>query len=192
MIENIYSFRYLKQVLSFLALIMLVFSCQKEEVRLDIEGLDLGIEEAKNVEITYSDSANIKVSIEGPVMLNYVDRQQPKQEFTDGVKVTFFDENQNISSVLTAKYGLRIENRLEVIVRDSVVWQSVDQRRLETEELIWDERKKKVFTNRFVAVMLPPGDTTFHMGFEADQDFSNVKFKSTSGNKVVEDLSKGL
>lgn len=181
-----------KYLLFFLCSVLIFGACKKEELKIAVEGLNLEVEKAKEASITYSDSASIKVLIEGPVMLNHVDRQNPRQEFIEGVKVTFFDNNQQVSSILTAKYGMRIENKGEVVVRDSVVWQSMDKRRLETEELIWEERLKKVYTNRYVAVLLPPADTTYHLGFEADQDFSNVKFKSTTGNKVVDELSKTL
>lgn len=167
-------------------------ACQKEQLVIERPDIEFGVERMSDVDIKYSDSAMIRVIVEGPTMLSHLDRQEPRQTFPDGVKVTFFDEQQQKTSILTAKYGIRLEHKAEVIVRDSVVWQSVDNRRLETEEMIWDERRQKVYTNRYVAVILPPADTSFHLGFEADQDFSNVKFKSTTGNKVVKDFSEGF
>ena len=66
----------------------------------------LSIEKGGDVEIIYSDSAHIKVRVLGPKMLYYTDRGNPRQEFTEGVKTYFYDENQIEQGVLTGKYKI--------------------------------------------------------------------------------------
>ncbi|GJM31533.1 MAG: hypothetical protein DHS20C18_05340 [Saprospiraceae bacterium] len=159
----------------------------------DIEALNdlmqTNIERAENVQILYSDSAKLKVQIQGPVMLNHLDKAEPKQEFTDGVKVVFFDPNGKISSTLTAKYAVRFERKNQVIVQDSVVWKSEKNEQLDTEELIWDEQQQRVYTQKFV-VITRPDEIIYGHGFEANQDFTNAKINAVEGQIAVDPLEE--
>lgn len=171
----------------------LLLACENkmEEIEALNEKLDTQVERAEEVEILYSDSAKIKVKIAGPTMLYHLDRKDPKQEFPDGVKVDFFDQFQELSSVLTAKYAIRLEQKQQVVVRDSVVWKSRDNEKLETEELIWDEQKEKLLSNKFV-VITRPEEIIYGHGFEANQDFSNARINAVEGRIAVDNLEDGV
>lgn len=170
---------------------LLSSACENDpaEVAELMSKLDPEIERAEEVEILYSDSAILKVRIVGPTMLTYLDRANQQQEFPDGVRVEFFAPDGSISSVLTAKYGVRVDKKRQIIVRDSVVWQSVDQEKLETEELIWDERTERVFTQKFVVITRPDEIITGH-GFESDQNFENARINAVDGRIKISDPSK--
>jgi lipopolysaccharide export system protein LptC len=154
--------------------LLLICSCQNdlEEIDKIINSEMIAVETAKDVSMLYSDSARIKVRIEGPVMLRHLDKSNPRQEFTDGVKVVFFTIGGNVESTLTANYALRLEKKNQIIVRDSVVWESSEGEKLETEELIWEERKEKIYTKRFVKIT-KPDEVIYGYGFEANQDFTS-------------------
>lgn len=173
---------------------LLFSACENDPA--DIEALArkfrTDIETAKGVEILYSDSAQLKVRIEGETMLTYLDKVNPKQEFVDGMFVEFFGPSGEITSTLSSKYALRMEQKREMIVRDSVIWQSEEQqKKLETEELIWDEKNQKIYTNKFV-VITSPDEIIYGHGFEADQNFENVKIKAIDGRVKVDDIGKEL
>lgn len=173
---------------------LFVAACTQDDIPTineDASAFDASVETAKDVEIIYSDSAIVRVRIEGPTMLYHVDTREPMQEFPDGVKVDFFDIDGNITSVLTGKYGIRQESDGLVVVRDSVVWQSIKGEKLETEELIWDERQQKVYNHKFVVVTRPDEIIMGH-GFEATQDFKQAKVNAVTGRMRVEDLSKEI
>lgn len=177
--------------LLFFMFVMLV-AC-KEEVYVD-ETLtyspeEVFMEKTTDVEITYSDSAVVRVIITGPTMYNHTERNRQRKEFVDGIRVEFFDEWGGISSVLTAKYAIQYDLDSRVIVRDSVIWASSDDQTLETSELIWDERQQLIYTNKF-SVITTPTDTVFTQYFKANQDFSEIIMTSTDGAIIVEDLSQ--
>jgi LPS export ABC transporter protein LptC len=176
-------------ILYILALLLSACGNDIAEVEALVEKFDTTIERATNVEILYSDSAHVRVRVTGPTMLNHLDRRDPHQEFPDGLVVDFFGEGKEVESRLTAKYGVRYPNEGLVIVRDSVVWQSIEQEKLETSELRWDERQKKVYTNKFVRITRPD-EIVYGHGFEANQDFSYSKIQAIEGRIKVEDLSK--
>jgi LPS export ABC transporter protein LptC len=172
-----------------LATLFLFQSCGNDiaEVEELVARFNTEVETVKNVEILYSDSARIKVRIAGPTMLNYVDRQEPRQEFPDGVVVDFFGPGNVIEATLTAKYGIRYQTAGKVTVRDSVVWKNIEQNKLETEELHWDERRQKIFTNKFV-VITQPDEIIYGHGFEADPDLSHAQIRAIEGQIKVDDL----
>ncbi|MCB0571080.1 MAG: LPS export ABC transporter periplasmic protein LptC [Phaeodactylibacter sp.] len=162
-----------------------------EDISELVSKFDTQAETAKNVEILYSDSAQVRVRVTGPTMLYYLDRQEPRQEFPDGVHVEFFGPAGSITSELTARYGIRMERQNQVVVRDSVVWHSVEGEKLESEELIWDERSRKVYTQKFV-VVTRPGEIIYGHGFEADQDFSYSRINAIEGRLKTDRLDKEL
>lgn len=177
--------------LIFIGFIFLTFACTQEEAVVASEDfiLDVNIETAKDVDIIYSDSSIVRVRIKGETMLYHVNTREPKQEFPDGIHVDFFGADGAVTSVLTGKYGIRLESEGVVIVRDSVVWQSNQGEKLETEELIWDERQQKVYNHKFVVVTRPDEIIMGH-GFEATQDFKKARINAVTGRMKVEDLSK--
>ncbi len=150
---------------------------------------EIQVEKAYDVEILYSDSAVVRVRVTSPVMNRYTERKEPHQEFSEGVLVEFLGPNREVSSWLTAKYAIRLENKDQVIVRDSVVWQSIEREKLETEELIWDERTKKLYTNKFVTI-IRPDEIIYGYGFESDQDFKQARIKAIEGTLKVKDLNQ--
>ena len=169
-------------------------SSDKELVRVNeiLSAEQLSIETAKDVEILYSDSAVVRVRIQGARLLNYLDRNQPRQEFPDGIKIDFFDLEKNIQSTLTAKYALRDLLLHQVFVRDSVVWKSKKKETLETEELIWDERRGDVRSAKFVK-MTKPNEVIVGYGFQSNQDFTRWEIIAPKGyfpanNIAPEDL----
>lgn len=170
---------------SLLLLVLLgigVLSCENDlaEVEDLQQRLDVKVERVEEVEILYSDSAQVKVRITGPVMLNNLDRTEPFQEFVDGVLVEFFNPEGLVTSTMVAKYAIRYDRRGEVIVRDSVVWESVESQKLETEELIWREKEEEVFTKKF-AKITTRREIIYGHGFRANQDFSNAKIQQVEG-----------
>jgi LPS export ABC transporter protein LptC len=152
---------------------------------------DVAIEVGRDVEILYSDSAIVRVRVTGAVLHNYNDRENPRQEFPAGVKIEFLEPDLSVRSTLTAKTAVRYQEKGRIIARDSVVLLSAKQEKLETEELIWDEKTAKVFTEKFVKVTRP-GEIIYGYGLEAEQDFSYWKITVPKGRIKAEQLDEVL
>ncbi len=144
------------------------------------------IERASEVEILYSDSAVVRVKIMGPVMLNYLDRDNPRREFPDGVHVTFYGSGGREQNYLTAKYAIRFDNEDRVLLRDSVVLTGVDGEMLESEELIWLENSDRIFTDKQVRITTDD-EVIIGQGFESNQDFSRWEVRRITGQFRLED-----
>lgn len=146
---------------------------------------DAAIEVAHGVKILYSDSAVVRVRITAPLLHNYVSKNNQEQVFPEGVKVEFLDGRKRVESVLTAKTGTRKPEKGLIIARDSVVLTTVEGEKLESEELIWDEKTAKIRTDKFVKVS-QPGEVIYGYGLEAEQDFSYWRILVPQGRIKVD------
>lgn len=143
--------------------------------------MQLDVELATEVRMYYSDSAVVRLVLTAPTMLNYVGSlAEARQEFPDGLKLVFFDEAQDTSSVLEAQWGVYARRENTITVRDSVVWQSVEGQRLETEELNWSENTGLIESDKFVVLTQPDALITGY-GLRANQDFSDARVLEVDG-----------
>ncbi len=148
------------------------------------EKLSEKVELAEGVRIIFSDSGYVRGIVTAPTMLNYLDKADQRQEFPDGLRVCFLDEYQDTSSVLIANWGVYRSRSKKITVRDSVVWESADLQRLETEELNWEEKGERIHTNKFVVLQQPDYIITGY-GLEADQAFTNARVLQVDGRVPV-------
>lgn len=155
---------------------------------------ELKVETAKDVELLYSDSAMVKVRITGPTLIRNLERKDANEEFPDGVHVEFFSGPQVINSWLDARYAVRDEKNNRIIARDSVVLYNKEKDKLETSELIWDEKNKQIYTDKFVRISQPAkGDTSYGYGFTANQNFTKFEIKRKFSAKMnFDDLKSAL
>jgi len=166
-----------------LLLLALIFaSCENdlEEIEKIIPKENTNKEIAKDVTLFYSDSAVVRVRIQGAEMIRHLDKSDPREEFTKGIKADFFGNRNKVNSVLTSKHATRYESKHQIVIRDSVVWESSSNEKLETEELIWDEKNERVFSNRYVRIT-NPDEIIYGYGFEANQEFTEWTINQIDG-----------
>ena len=145
-----------------------------------------------DIEMLYSDWGNIKIKLLAPVVVRH-QTENPYLEFPKGLHLYFYDEQMNVESELQAKYAIRYENIQQTIFRDSVHIENVKNETMDSEELIWDEKNERIYSNKLVKVVTPEERIT-GTGFTAAQDFSSYKFTNitaifnVSTDKIDEDL----
>jgi LPS export ABC transporter protein LptC len=179
--------RLLRTVLFVLPLAIVACEGIKKETRQVITQDDVAVEVSHGVEILYSDSAAVRVRVTGPLMLNYSERDDPRQEFPQSVRIEFLEPDLSIKSVMTSKHAVRRQDKGEIVARDSVVMTTAKEEKLETEELTWNEKTAKVYTEKFVKVT-KPGEVIYGYGLEASQDFSYWKITVPKGRIKVDQL----
>ncbi len=182
----------LMRLVFFLILTPVIFAaCENDinEVNRLFSKEETKVEKAKSVEMLYSDSAVLQLRITSPVLLRHLEGKEPWQEFPEGIQVEFFAEGGKVTGNLTAQYAIRSESDNKITVQDSVVWQSLQGERLETEELIWDEAADKVHTDKFVIVRRPD-EIIYGYGFESNQKFTQWRIRAIEGRIKANDLTK--
>ncbi len=181
------------RIINFLVLIFLAsvfFGCSNsiDEVEALFTEKDLKMEQAKDVEILYSDSAQIKLKITAPSLKRYIQRTSSVDEFPNGVLVEFYDVNGKIISWLESDYAIRKAKDKKIFVKENVKLFNTQDDELSTDELIWDEETGEIYTNKYVRIAQPRrGDTLFGYGFIAKQEFQRFQLnKKVSGTKFLE------
>lgn len=137
------------------------------------------IQTAQNIVLLYSDSALLKVRLTAPQVEEYAGAN-PYTEMKKGMKVEFYDDSLKINTSITARYAIRRERERTMEARNNVVVTNVKGERLETEQLIWDENRRLIYTKSHVKVT-QAGQIVHSEGLEADETFTNYKFTKVTG-----------
>lgn len=137
------------------------------------------------IEHMYSEVGRLKFKLKAPVMDRY-EGEKSYIEFPEGVAVYFYDSLTMVSSQLTAGYGVRYESNHTMEARKNVVIKNIQNgEQLNTEHLVWDERKKIIYSQQFVTITTPD-KVLYGDGFESDEAFENWHIIKPKGEFIVE------
>jgi LPS export ABC transporter protein LptC len=134
-----------------------------------------------SVTMIYTDSSQLKVMLKANRMLLFDKNvSEPFTVLPKGVFVTFFDEDEKISSTLKADYGVHYELSQRMEARYGVEVVNVKGEKLETERLVWDEKSKRIYTDAFVKITTAT-EVIRGKGMESNQDFTKYEIKQVTG-----------
>lgn len=177
---------FLGSVYVFLIFSMFFSSCTNnvQEAQLITSRVNVNIEKGTDVVINYSDNGLTKITSYGKTVTRYSGVEKPYLEFSDGMKLYFFTAQGDTESTLTARYATAVENSKEMIARDHVVVINNKGERLDTDELVWDEEAKTIYSNSFVKITTAD-EIIIGKGMTANQNFTDYMVKSISGTIKV-------
>jgi|SRR5690554_94584 len=112
-------------------------------------------EASEMLHMIYTDSGFAQVEIFANISETYsLPREVTK--FKDGLKVNFYNDEGEVSSVLTSLFGEIDGVTGNITVRDSVKLVNVFKKRtLESEILYWDKESDSIYTNKHVVITSP-------------------------------------
>jgi len=131
------------------------------------------------VKLIYSDSNKVKVVLTSPLLIQY-NTDKPYREMPKGVHIDFLNAEKKVVSTVDANYAIQYDIPKIVIARKNVRVVNKEGIRLNTEELTWDQEKKKIFTDKYVKVTKPDGEYEGD-GLDANEDFSKYSFRNFKG-----------
>jgi len=141
-----------------------------------------------NTEIFYSDSARIKIRVWAAKLERYAQNKEPYINFPEGILVYFYDTAMNIESEISARSAIYYEKKQLWIARTDVVAKNNNKgEQLNTEELFWDQVTHKIYSEKFSRIQSADGVFIGENGFEANQNFTWWKLKSTRGTVNMKD-----
>lgn len=161
-----------KMTISLLILI-LVFGCNEEKLKpqidVNVNSEELPDQESKNAKITFTEEGVIRAILYSDNIKVLGDKNE---KLLENVKIEFYDENENRTSVLTSLHGKIDDNTQDMYAVDSVVAVSDSGITLTTDELIWKNKSKKIISDKFVRI-ISNDEIIEGYGFESDQDLKN-------------------
>lgn len=141
----------------------------------------LGVEEAKNIKLTFTTGGKTKAILTSPLMLRVQDTTA-YIEFPKTLQSDFYSEAGVVESVLTAHYARYKENQEVVFLKDSVKIVNTKGETLYCNELYWDRNRTglEFYTDKAVRIR-----TLTHIidgvGMEASQDFKQWHILKSTG-----------
>jgi LPS export ABC transporter protein LptC len=169
-------------------LVFLTFTaCEnsKEEVMGLAKELNTKIDIGEKIRIIYSDSGKIQVILTAPMLERHNSNNDPKDIFPKGIKIDFKDEKGETNAWLEADFAERIPMQSKMVARGNVRMYNLQDDKLTTSELIWDENTHLVYTDKFVKITRPASrDTTYGYGFEANEGFTKIVVKRKIQSKL--------
>lgn len=110
---------------------------------------------ATNIQYIRTDSGRRQLVLNSPLLLKYGGKK-PYTEFPKGFSIAFYDTAGNIISTIKANYGIRWKIKKLLISRNNVVVKNMKTKeQLNTENLIWNEKKHLIYSPSFVKITSP-------------------------------------
>lgn len=137
------------------------------------------MEMGKDVKIRYTQNGKVRIEARAKQVFRF-NTENPYMEFPEGVELSFFDEGGQTESTMTARYATVTERNRQMVARNEVVVKNRKGEVLETEELIWDEQKKIIYSNAYVRITTAE-EILMGTGMTANQNFTDYTIKNISG-----------
>lgn len=148
----------------------------------------LPVVSAYDIEYIRTDSGHKQVVLKGTLMEKY-DGEDPYSIFPEGFEVTFYDTNGIAKSFIRANYGISYGKRKFMRARNNVVVMNYDtEEQLDTENLVWDQKKKTIYSNTFVKIT-SPDKIIYGDSMRANESFSEREIFNFRGVLEVKDDS---
>lgn len=167
---------------------MLFYSCSNDynEVIKDVSFETLPEQRAENIEIVRTDSGKVIGKIFAPVLERYSQEENPYELFPEGMKVVTYQKYPKINSSIVCKYAYHDVKTQKWEARDNVVAVNIDGDTLKTEQMFWDLKIEKIYSDKYVNITTKD-EIIYGNGFIANQDFTNWKITNVKGTIYLDE-----
>jgi LPS export ABC transporter protein LptC len=142
----------------------------------------LPIDTTRGVEVLYSDSAIVKGKMITPVLIHH-EVAKSFYEMPKGVKVIFYDRSQKETGTIVADSGVYREKEQIIEFYKNVVGSNPVGYMYKSDELIWDQVKRIVYSNKPVQLInVKTGEYQNSNSFESDDKFITKSFPHGYGS----------
>jgi LPS export ABC transporter protein LptC len=169
-------------LVAFLLLPALLPSCRNDmETIRSLEVVDtLPALTARDIEIIYSEKGQAHVRLISPYLVSK-EEDEPLLIFPEGFTIYFYDTLMNVTSTITADYGLSREKKKLMEARHNVIVENVEKdETLNTEELFWDRAKEIIYSEKTVRIT-SGGQVIIGEGLYSKQPFDKLEVYKTTG-----------
>ncbi len=167
-------------------LLLLIAGCE-EKIKPSVVAInrkDIPSQESWNSTVVFSDSAHIRailwsghISVFSPQQYTLLD---------ESVRVDFFNEAEQHTSLLTARRGRVNDRTRDFEAYDNVTVTSDSGTVLKTERLFWNNTTRLIHTDAYVEITSPTEQIRGH-GMESDQSLKNYRIFRVTGQAITKD-----
>jgi LPS export ABC transporter protein LptC len=135
------------------------------------------VDRTEGVDVIFSDSAKVKLKLTSPLLLDYKGKNS-YQLMPKGVKVVFYNDKLQIAGTIIADTGIRRDTLIEF--HHNVVATNPEGSVLKSEELIWNQYKKQVYSNKKVVMTKVGGDVLTGTSVISDDKLLHPVFQNST------------
>lgn len=166
----------------------LLFSCGGAESSTEYDYETLMTERSEHRTIVMTENGERSYSFSAPLIEGYSLAQNPYQEFRKGIHMITYtsDSLSLVDATITANYAIYYDKQKLWEAKGDVVIIKKNRKgedttvtsltEVHTQQLFWDARTKKIYSNVDTKVLQGDG-WHFGVGFEADEDLKNIHFR---------------
>ena len=125
----------------------------------------------------HTENGKLKVKIVATTIERF-NNQQPQLVFSNHLVVYFYNDSAMVQSTLKAEYAEINDGKKLMTAKENVILTNRTGKKLESEELIWDEKNNKIYTDKKVKI------TTGKEVIEGEGFVSNPDFTEYSISKI--------
>jgi len=171
---------------AFLLPFLLLAGCKNDEGKLkELTNVPpASLVSAKHIDVLFSESGRLQARVTAPIA-NSITGSYPYLEFPDGFVVNIYDSSKRIETTITGDYGKRVEKTRIMEAKGNVVVLNIRKKeQLNTASLIWDEKKRTIYSNVPVKITTP-GKVLFGDGMQSNESFSEYTIIRPHGQMDV-------
>ena len=136
----------------------------------------------EGAEILFSDSAEVKMRLNAPTIIDNTREDSAYTEFPDGIKANFFNKQQESKSSIRADYAAYREETELWEYKGNVKLVNEQGDVLKTEHLFANRKEEKIYSEEYVSITSPDGtEINGAGGFESNLRFTEYRFTDVSG-----------
>jgi hypothetical protein len=107
---------------------------------------------------------------------------EPYQEFPQGLRFERFNEDLIVDANIQSQYARYFQNRQLWELRKDVRATNIEGTLFVTEEMFWDSRLEKIYSDSLITITQPDGRILIgENGFEANQQLTKYTIKNSNG-----------
>jgi LPS export ABC transporter protein LptC len=137
------------------------------------------IEQIKGAELLHTENGKIKVKIVAGKIERF-QNSQPQLIFSEHLEVYFYNDSSQLQSTLMADNASIDEENKIMLAKENVVLISSDAKKLETDELVWDEKQNTIYTDKKVKITTGK-EIIYGEGFISNPDFTEYSISKIHG-----------
>jgi LPS export ABC transporter protein LptC len=158
-----------------------VFSCQTNPQKMGalVKDLEEPVVISQDVEWFYTKNGIASHRLTSPKVLRF-EGQKEYIEFPLGLEVFSFNAHGEQEAFMKSDYAIQHLDDKTIEAKGGVLLENLKGEKLETESLVWDEKREQIFTEALVKIT-KQRQLIIGEGFESNTSFSKYTLKNSRG-----------
>ena len=158
-----------------------ILSCQTNPQKIEalVKDLEEPVVSSEEVEWFYTKNGTASHRLTSPKVLRF-GGQKEYIEFPLGLEVFSFNVHGEQEAFMKSDYAIQYLDDKIIEAKGAVLLENLKGEKLETEFLVWDEKRNQIFTEALVKIT-KQGQLIIGEGFESNTSFSKYTLKNSRG-----------